>query len=163
MEGTGCGKIVGCSGVQQSVGSVFPSCSFTWGQTLLGLMVIMAISFKRIYASMPWLPGLLQSVPLTPQQATVNPCLHQRLWDMHRQVWLSLDESLLLSWVLVCTWFFCVLQESVSPVLWMFCNQSHWSSKSNSWEFSIHSLDPMVEKMIVVLRSFCSSVRISLI
>ena len=29
-------------------------------------------------------------VPLTFQQATANPCLHQRLLDTHRQVWFSL-------------------------------------------------------------------------
>ena len=33
---------------------------------------------------------LLYSVPLTLQQATVDPCLHQRLLDTHRQVWISL-------------------------------------------------------------------------
>ena len=36
------------------------------------------------------LPELLYSVPLTPQQATVNPCLHQRLLNNHRQVWIRL-------------------------------------------------------------------------
>ena len=29
------------------------------GQTMVGLMVIATIPFKRIYASMLWLPGLL--------------------------------------------------------------------------------------------------------
>ena len=66
--------------------------------------------------------ALLYSVPLTPQQATVNPRLCWRLLDTHRQVWLSL------LWVhcslLMGTRFFCALQESVSPVLWKFCNQS---------------------------------------
>ena len=38
----------------------------------------------------PQLPGLLYSVPLTLQQATVHPHLHWRLLDTHRQVWLSL-------------------------------------------------------------------------
>ena len=33
---------------------------------------------------------LLHSVPPTLQQATSNPCLHWRLLDIHRQVWLSL-------------------------------------------------------------------------
>ena len=31
-----------------------------------------------------------QSVPLTLQQGTTNPHLHQRLLDTHRQVWVSL-------------------------------------------------------------------------
>ena len=35
-------------------------------------------------------PGLLQSVPLTPWQATVDSCLCWRLPNTHRQAWLSL-------------------------------------------------------------------------
>ena len=34
--------------------------------------------------------ALLHSVPLTLQQAITNPCLHQRLLDTHRLVWVSL-------------------------------------------------------------------------
>ena len=34
--------------------------------------------------------ALLHSVPLTLQQATTDPCLHQRLLDTQGQVWLSL-------------------------------------------------------------------------
>ena len=34
--------------------------------------------------------ALLNSVPLTLQQATADPHLHQRLLDTHRQVWVSL-------------------------------------------------------------------------
>ena len=34
--------------------------------------------------------ALLHSLPLTLQQATTDPCLHQRLLDTHRQVWVSL-------------------------------------------------------------------------
>ena len=87
-------------------------------------MAVMVTSFQRTYASILCLPGLLYSVPLTPQQATVNPRLHQRLLDTQRQVWLSL------------LWDHCsfllgpgthkillVPSESVSPVLWKFCNQ----------------------------------------
>ena len=51
---------------------------------------VMETSFKRTYASMLRLPGLLQLVPLTPRQATADPRLHPRLLDTHRQVWLSL-------------------------------------------------------------------------
>ena len=35
------------------------------------------------------MPVLWYSVPLTPQQATVNPYLCQRLLETHRQVWLG--------------------------------------------------------------------------
>ena len=42
----------------------------------------MVTSFKRAYASILCLPGLLYSVPLTPQQATVNPHLHRDSWTL---------------------------------------------------------------------------------
>ena len=53
-------------------------------------MTVMVTSCKRTYASTARFPGLLESVPLTPQQATVHPRLLQRLQNIHRQVWLSL-------------------------------------------------------------------------
>ena len=52
--------------------------------------MVMTASFKRTYTSMPQLPGLLYSVSLNPRQATVDPCLCQRLLDTHRRVWPSL-------------------------------------------------------------------------
>ena len=65
--------------------TVFPPCSLALGQTVRagkGVMAVMLTSFKRTYASKPWLLGLLYSVPLTG-----HPCLHL---ETHRQVWLSL-------------------------------------------------------------------------
>ena len=89
------------------------------------------------------MPGWLYSVPLTPLQATADPHLCWGLLDTHRQVWLSL------------LWDHCsfllgpgthkillVPSKSVSPVLWKFCNKSHWPSKSNP---------------LVVLRTFARS------
>ena len=49
------------------------------------------------------LPGLLQSEPLSPRQATANFYLHRRHSNTQRQVWLSLLWDL---WVLVCIRFF---------------------------------------------------------
>ena len=49
----------------------------------------MVTSFKGTYASVPWFPGLLYSVSLTPWQTTVNLCLRWGLLDTHRQAWLS--------------------------------------------------------------------------
>ena len=47
-------------------------------------------------------PGLLHPEPLPLQQATTDPCLHQRLPDTHRQVWtVSCRVTALFSWVLV--------------------------------------------------------------
>ena len=56
----------------------------------LTVVEVMVTSSKRIYASTLGLPGLLLSMSLSPEQATVNPQLHQRLLNTHRQAWLSL-------------------------------------------------------------------------
>ena len=80
------------------------------------------------------MPRLLYSVPLTPQQATVDPRLHWRLLDTHRQVWLSL------------LWGYCslLLGPDAHKILFVpskslfpqSCGnsvvKSHWPSKSNS-------------------------------
>ena len=79
---------------------------------------------------------LLHSVPPTLQQATTNPCLCWRLLDTHRQVWVSLSWSLLLSPGSWCAQgFVCALQVTkslfpqscVSSVI-----KSHWPPKPNS-------------------------------
>ena len=104
----------------------------------------------------PRLPGLLYSVPLTPQQATVNPHLHWRLLDTHRQVWLSL------------LWGHCsfLLGPSGHKVLFLpskslfpqFCGssiiKSHWSSKSKSLGFSVPFPDLQVRKSVAGPRTF---------
>ena len=76
---------------------------------------------------------LPHSVPLTLQQATVDPYLHRRCLDTHRRVWLSLllghRGTVTFSW---CTQgIVCALQESVSPVLWKVCNQIPLPSEVN--------------------------------
>ena len=53
---------------------------------MVGLMVT---SSKRTYVNTVHLQGLLLSVPLIPWQATVKLHLHQRLLNIHRQVWLG--------------------------------------------------------------------------
>ena len=78
-------------------------------------------SSKRTYASKLHLP-VLQSVSLTPQQATVDPCLCWRLPNTHRQVWLLWGHfSFLLGPGMHKV--LCVPFKSVSPVLQKFCNQ----------------------------------------
>ena len=64
----------------------------------------------------------------TLQQATAEPRLCWRLLNSHRQVWFSLLWGHC-SFLLGCTGFVCVLQESVSPVLCKFCNQIPLASK----------------------------------
>ena len=51
---------------------------------------VMATSFGRTDASTRSLLGVLQSGPLTLQQAVVHPRPHQRPPSTHRQIWLSL-------------------------------------------------------------------------
>ena len=56
--------------------AVFLPCSLAWGKTLAE---VMATSFKRLYA---------RSVVFSVPDCTVDPQLHQRLLDTHRQAWL---------------------------------------------------------------------------
>ena len=58
-----------------------PSYCLAWGKTVVG---VIAISFKEL------MPSLLYSVPLTPWQASVDPCHHWRLLHTHRQATLNL-------------------------------------------------------------------------
>ena len=101
-------------------------------------------------------PGLLQSVPLTPWQATVDPRLCQRLPNTHRQAWLSLlwghcsfllgpGEHKVLS---VPSKSLCFL------VLWKFCNQIPLTFKVRfPGGFSVPLPDPQVGKSVVGLRT----------
>ena len=57
-----------------------PFLFFTWGQTVVEVMKIMVTSFKGPMETLP------HSVPLTLQQATVDPCLCWRLLNTHRKV-----------------------------------------------------------------------------
>ena len=99
------------------------------------------------------MPGLLYLVPLTPQQATVDPCLCWKLLDTHRQIWLSL------------LWGHCsfLLGPGVHKVLFVpfkcLFLQSCGSSVSNPtglqsqlpWGFSGPLLDPQVGKSVLDL------------
>ena len=101
---------------------------------------------------------LLYSVPLTLQQATVYPHLCQILLDNYRQVWVNLLSghcSFLL--VRVCKGFVSFLQESVSPLLWKFCNQIPLTFKAKfPGGFSVHLPDPRVGKFVVGPRNFAT-------
>ena len=91
-------------------------------------MVVMLTSFKRTYArgshnccsQCPYpTAGHYEHMPL-PE----TPRVSQAIWDQSLLVSLFLSPG---SW---CTQgFVCALQESVSPVLWKFCNQIPLASK----------------------------------
>ena len=73
--------------------SCVPSLLFTWGQTMVEVMKIMVTSLK-------WsMHVLLWSLTPTMQQVTINPRLHRRLPDTHRQI--SCGVTVPFSWVLV--------------------------------------------------------------
>ena len=100
-------------------GAVSTPCSLAWGQTMGGVMVVMATFFKRTYArtivfSAPNpMVGHCQPMPLLGTPGRSQASLAQ-----------SLVRSLLLSPGSRCAQgFVCALQESVSPVLWTFCSQ----------------------------------------
>ena len=92
---------------------------------MVGVMKIMATSFKRTCAH-----TVVFSAP-DPAADHVDPHLHRRCLDTHRQVWLSLlwghGDTVPFS---CCTQgIVCALQKSVSPVLWKFCNHITLASK----------------------------------
>ena len=100
-------------------------CCFTWDQTMVEVMKTMATSFKR-------------SCSRTAALSAPNPSAgHPQLTPLsetpgHSQASLgqSLLGTLLLSPISWCTQgSVCALQESVSPVLWQFCNQIPLASK----------------------------------
>ena len=86
---------------------------------MVEVMKIMVTSFKRSHAC----TAALSAPDHAPGHRCTNPCLLWRFLDAHQQVWvgLSLVGSLVLypgSW---CTeGFVCVLQESVSHILYTF-------------------------------------------
>ena len=99
---------------------------------------------------------LPHSVSPTLQHATADPCLHWRLLDTHRQVWVSLlwgHCSFLLGFGEHKVLF--VPSKSLFP---QSCGSS--TIKSNglqthiSWEFSVPLPDPQVGKSVGCLRTF---------
>ena len=112
----------------------------------------MVTSSKRTYASKLHLP-VLQSVSLTPQQATVDPCLCWRLPNTHKKVWLLWGHfSFLLGPGMHKV--LCVPFKSVSPVLQKFCNQFPLDLKVKFPGGSQSLLDPQVGKSGVSPRTF---------
>ena len=107
-------------------GSVFPSGCLVWEQTMVGVVAVMQPPSKGLTSP------LLYSASLTLQQSIVDPHLHWRLLDTHRQVWLSLlwaHCSFLLGPGAHKVLFGPSRPKSVSPVLWKFYNQIPLASK----------------------------------
>ena len=106
-------------------GAVFPPCSLTRDQSMVEVMKIMATSFKSSYAC---------ATTLSASDPVAGQCLRkpppESLGHSRASLGQSLVRSLLLSPGSWCAQgFVCALQESVSPVLWKFCNQIPLASK----------------------------------
>ena len=116
-------------------GTVFPPCCLASGQTVVGVMKVMAISFKRtcahtvVFSAPDPAAGHCQPMPPSETPGHSQASLAQSL------VWTRFLSPG--SW---CTrGFVCALQESVSPVLWKFCNQGlqsqiPWGFSSLCWK-----------------------------
>ena len=105
--------------------ALFPPCCLAWDQTMVELMKIMLTAFKKSCACTAALSisdpaaGHRQPTPLPETPGHSQASLGQ-----------SLVRSLLFSPTFWCAQsFVCALQESVSPVLWKFCNQIPLASK----------------------------------
>ena len=104
---------------------VFPFCCLAWGLTIVGVMAVMATSFKRTFSC-----TFLFSAP-DPASGHCWPTpLLETLGHSQASLAQSPVGSLLLSpgsWY--AQGFICARQEFVSPVLWKFCNQIPLASK----------------------------------
>ena len=135
-------------------GAVFPPCSLAWSQTMIGVMVVMATSFKRTYAAGHGSPDCCSQCP-DPVAGHYQPTPPLEI-PGHSQA--SLAESIVgsllhsSSW---CTQGFAVPSKGLFP---RSCRssmiKSHWASKSNPWSFSVPLLDHQVGKSVVGPRTF---------
>ena len=111
-------------------------------------------SFNRTYASLLRLPVVLQSVPWPQGRSLLTHTYAGDSWTLTgKSGSVFCGVSAPFSWVLVHTKFCWALQESVSPVLWKFCNQIPLAFKSNSMEFSVLLPHPQVGKSVVGTRT----------
>ena len=84
---------------------------------MVGLMAVMTTSFKRTYARMRGLPGLLYLVPLTLGRPLSTHTSTRDSWTLTgKSGSVSCGVAAPFSWVLAHTRFCCALQESCFPV-----------------------------------------------
>ena len=106
-------------------GAVFPPCCLAWDHTMIGVKAVMANSFKRTYA---------HTVVFSAPDPVAYHCQPTHPLETPRHSQASLTQSLVGTLPLSPgSWcaqgFACARQESVSPVLWKFCNQIPLASK----------------------------------
>ena len=124
--------------------AVFPPHCLAWGQTMVGIMVT---SFTRVYAS---------TVAFSTPDLAAGHCQPTPLPETPGHSGKSLVGSLILSPVSWCTQdFVCAIKESVSPVLWKFCNRIPlaskvkfpWGSQSLCWILRLGNLLWVLESL----------------
>ena len=108
---------------------------------------------------------LLYSVPLTPQQATVDPHLCRRLLDTltGKSGSVSCGDTAPFSWLLVHTRFYLCPPRVCFPVLWKFCNQIPLASKVKFLGVSQSFARSPSREICCGLSSFHYNVRTSLV
>ena len=98
--------------------AVFPPHCLAWGQTVVGLLVVMVTSFKKTYA---------HTVLFSGSDPTAGHCQPMLLPETPGPSHASLVQSLM-GTLLLSPGFWCP-SKSVSRVLWKFCNQIPLASK----------------------------------
>ena len=98
--------------------AVFPPHCLAWGQTVVGLLVVMVTSFKKTYA---------HTVLFSGSDPTAGHCQPMLLPETPGPSHASLVQSLM-GTLLLSPGFRCP-SKSVSRVLWKFCNQIPLASK----------------------------------
>ena len=131
-------------------GAVFFPGSLARDQIMVGVMAVIATSFKRAYAR-----TLAFSAP-DPMEGHSWP---MPLLEMPGHSQASLAQPLVVSLLLSPgSWcaqgFVCALQEFVSPVLWKFRYQISLGFQVIPWGFSVPLPDPQVWKPVVGPRTF---------
>ena len=125
-------------------GAVFPLCWPVFGRGNVGNGNLLQKDLCQHTTPMT----VVFSAP-DPRQAIVNPHLRQRLLDTHKHVWLSLLWSHFSFLLDPGMHEVCALRESISPVLWKFCNQIPLAFKVKFPESSVCLPDPQVGKSAV--------------
>ena len=133
-------------------GAVFPLCWPVFGRGNVGNGNLLQKDLGQHTTPMT----VVFSAP-DPRQAIVNPHLRQRLLDTHKHVWLSLLWSHFSFLLDPGMHEVCALRESISPVLWKFCNQIPLAFKVKFPESSVCLPDPQVGKSAVGPRSFAAA------
>ena len=104
--------------------AVFPPCTLAWDETMVQVMVVNGNLLQKDLCQHAAAPRIIVFRATAPEAGLNWTTPLPEVLDTHMQVAQSLVGSLLLSpGSCSAQGFLCVFQESVSRVLWKFCNQ----------------------------------------